>query len=180
MIPGLENAEFVRLGVMHRNTYLCSPELLDPTMRLRDDVAARVGRRAPLFFAGQMTGVEGYTESAATGIIAGINAARAVHGEAPFVPPRPTMIGSLCDYIAHGPADNFQPMNSNLGLLPPLEILIRKKEERQAALIQRGLETMERAASGVGAAQRPMFGCSGVQADGGRLDLARTPEHLNT
>jgi methylenetetrahydrofolate--tRNA-(uracil-5-)-methyltransferase len=119
-------------------------------MRLRGDVAARVGRQALLFFAGQMTGVEGYTESAATGIIAGINAARAVHGESPFVPPRPTMIGSLCDYIAHGPADNFQPMNSNLGLLPPLDILIRKKDERQAALIQRGLETMERAASGVG------------------------------
>src|SRR6185436_1789355 len=81
LIPGLENAEFVRLGVMHRNTYLHSPELLEPTMRLRETVAGRVGRGAPLFFAGQMTGFEGYTESAATGIIAGINAARAQRGE---------------------------------------------------------------------------------------------------
>jgi methylenetetrahydrofolate--tRNA-(uracil-5-)-methyltransferase len=170
MIPGLQNAEFVRLGVMHRNTYLCSPELLEPTMRLREEAAARVGRRAPLFFAGQMTGVEGYTESAATGIIAGINAARALQGEAPFVPPRETMIGSLCDYISRGPADNFQPMNSNLGLLPPLPALIRKKEERQAALIQRAAETMERAASGVQASRR-----SDVQES-----LTRTPEHLNT
>ena len=145
MIPGLENAEFVRLGVMHRNTYLCSPELLEPTMRLRETVAAP--GRAPLFFAGQMTGVEGYTESAATGIVAGINAARARRGEAPFVPPPTTMIGALCDYISHGPADNFQPMNSNLGLLPPLEVPIRKKEERQAALIQRALAGMERAAA---------------------------------
>jgi methylenetetrahydrofolate--tRNA-(uracil-5-)-methyltransferase len=149
MIPGLQNAEFVRLGVMHRNTYICSPELLEPTMRLRDEIAARVGRGAPLYFAGQMTGVEGYTESAATGIIAGINAALARRGEAPFVPPRATMIGSLCDYIARGPADNFQPMNSNLGLLPPLEVPIRKKEERHAALIHRATETMERAAAGI-------------------------------
>jgi methylenetetrahydrofolate--tRNA-(uracil-5-)-methyltransferase len=147
MIPGLQNAEFVRLGVMHRNTYLCSPELLEPTMCLREAVAERGDRPAPLFFAGQMTGVEGYTESAATGIIAGINAARLRRGLPPFLPPRVTMIGALCDYISHGPADNFQPMNSNLGLLPPLEIPIRKKEERQAALIQRALQTMERAAA---------------------------------
>jgi methylenetetrahydrofolate--tRNA-(uracil-5-)-methyltransferase len=149
MIPGLQNAEFVRLGVMHRNTYLCSPELLEPTMRLRETVAERVGRRAPLFFAGQMTGVEGYTESAATGIVAGINAARAARGAAPFVPAPASMIGALCDYISHGPADNFQPMNSNLGLLPPLEVPIRNKGERQAALIQRALSVMERAAAGL-------------------------------
>jgi methylenetetrahydrofolate--tRNA-(uracil-5-)-methyltransferase len=153
MIPGLQDAEFVRLGVMHRNTYLCSPELLEPTMRLREETAKGTGHTqqagypAPLFFAGQMTGVEGYTESAATGIIAGINAARILRGLAPFVPPQVTMIGALCDYISHGPADNFQPMNSNLGLLPPLEVPIRKKEERQAALIQRALQTMERAAA---------------------------------
>jgi methylenetetrahydrofolate--tRNA-(uracil-5-)-methyltransferase len=158
MIPGLQNAEFVRLGVMHRNTYLCSPELLEPTMRLREAVAGRVGRRAALFFAGQMTGVEGYTESAATGIIAGINAARARRGEAPFVPPPVTMIGALCDYIAHGPADNFQPMNSNLGLLPPLEIPIRKKEARQGALIQRALDVMERAAAGLASREPAVAG----------------------
>jgi methylenetetrahydrofolate--tRNA-(uracil-5-)-methyltransferase len=156
MIPGLENAEFVRLGVMHRNTYLCSPELLEPTMRLREAVAERVGRRAPLFFAGQMTGVEGYTESAATGIIAGLNAARAARGEALFAPPPVTMIGALCDYISHGPADNFQPMNSNLGLLPPLETPIRKKDERQAALIRRALEVMQREAERV-AARAPVL-----------------------
>jgi methylenetetrahydrofolate--tRNA-(uracil-5-)-methyltransferase len=171
MIPGLQNAEFVRLGVMHRNTYLCSPELLEPTMRLREEVAARAGRRAPLFFAGQMTGVEGYTESAATGIIAGINAARAVRGESPFVPPRETMIGSLCDYIAHGPADNFQPMNSNLGLLPPLEVPIRKKDERHAALIQRALEVMEREAGRFAPGVQ-----SGLSSSGVREAL---PERLN-
>jgi methylenetetrahydrofolate--tRNA-(uracil-5-)-methyltransferase len=118
-------------------------------MRLRGPVAERVDRRAPLFFAGQMTGVEGYTESAATGIVAGINAALARRGAAPFVPPPATMIGALCDYISHGPADNFQPMNSNLGLLPPLEVPIRKKDERQAALIHRALDVMERAAAGI-------------------------------
>jgi methylenetetrahydrofolate--tRNA-(uracil-5-)-methyltransferase len=155
MIPGLQNAEFVRLGVMHRNTYLCSPELLDPTMRLREAVAARADRKAPLFFAGQMTGVEGYTESAATGIIAGINAALAARGERPFIPPPTTMIGALCHYISQGPADNFQPMNSNLGVLPPLEVPIRKKEERQAALIQRAIQVMEAAAAGL-PASRPV------------------------
>jgi methylenetetrahydrofolate--tRNA-(uracil-5-)-methyltransferase len=143
MIPGLENAEFVRLGVMHRNTYICSPELLEPTMRLRGEVAERAGRGAPLFFAGQVTGVEGYTESAATGIIAGINAARVLRGEPPFVLPPETMIGALCEYISHGPADNFQPMNANLGLLPPLPERVRKKDERHERLIARALATME-------------------------------------
>ncbi len=170
MIPGLQNAEFVRLGVMHRNTYLCSPELLEPTMRLRDAVAARVGRRAPLFFAGQMTGVEGYTESAATGIVAGINAALALRGVAAFVPPPTSMIGALCAYISHGPADNFQPMNSNLGLLPPLAAHIRNKGDRHAALIQRALETMERAASG--------FRYPGVSVAGVPDSLEAMPERM--
>jgi methylenetetrahydrofolate--tRNA-(uracil-5-)-methyltransferase len=144
MIPGLENAEFVRLGVMHRNTYICSPELLEPTLALRAATAASAGRRAPLFFAGQIIGVEGYTESAATGILAGANAARLARGEAPLVLPAETMIGALGEYISHGPADNFQPMNANFGLLPPLPERVRKKEERHQRLIDRALATGER------------------------------------
>jgi methylenetetrahydrofolate--tRNA-(uracil-5-)-methyltransferase len=144
MIPGLAHAEFVRLGVMHRNTYICSPELLEPTMALRREVRERAGRRAPVFFAGQITGVEGYTESAATGILAGINAARTVRGEPLFVLPPETMIGALCDYISHGPADNFQPMNANFGLLPPMVPHVPKKEERHEALLDRARATLGR------------------------------------
>lgn len=149
MIPGLENAEFVRLGVMHRNTYLNSPELLLPTMALREEVARRAERRMPLFFAGQMTGVEGYVESAATGIIAGLNAARAARGDASVVVPPESVIGSLCEYISHGPPDNFQPMNSTFGLLPPLQPPIRKKEVRHERLLARALEAMERFAASI-------------------------------
>lgn len=150
MIPGLEKAEFVRLGVMHRNTYLHSPELLEHTLSLRQEVAQRSGRTAPLFFAGCITGVEGYTESAATGILAGMNAARAARGETPVKLPPETMIGSLTEYIAAGPADNFQPMNSNLGLLPPIEPHIRQKQQRHAALIARGLARMTEVARELG------------------------------
>ena len=150
MIPGLEQAEFVRLGVMHRNTYLHAPELLDRTMALREAVRERSGRQAPLFFAGQMTGVEGYTESAATGILAGMNAARAVKGLPPVELPVEGMLGSLAEYIAHGPTDNFQPMNSNLGLLPPIEPHIKKKDLRHQALIDRGVALMREVAAGVG------------------------------
>ncbi len=139
MIPGLEAAEFVRLGVMHRNTYLHSPVLLEQTLALRTQIAAAAQRRAPVYFAGQMTGVEGYTESAATGLIAGWNAARAVKGLEAVAPPRETMIGSLLDYISAGPADNFQPMNSNMGILPPIEPHIRQKQQRHQAMIDRGL-----------------------------------------
>jgi methylenetetrahydrofolate--tRNA-(uracil-5-)-methyltransferase len=150
MIPGLQNAEFVRLGVMHRNTYLHSPELLDRTMELREEPRGRAERRAPLLFAGQMTGVEGYTESAATGILAGMNAARLAQGRPPVDLPGESMMGALTEYIAHGPADNFQPMNANLGLLPPLEPPIRKKDLRQQALIRRGLSAMEETARRLG------------------------------
>lgn len=139
MIPGLEAAEFVRLGVMHRNTYLHSPVLLERTLALREEVRTRAGRRAPLYFAGQMTGVEGYTESAATGILAGLNAARHLRGETAVELPLEGMIGALTGYIAHGPADNFQPMNSNLGLLPPIEPRIKNKQLRQQTLIDRGV-----------------------------------------
>jgi methylenetetrahydrofolate--tRNA-(uracil-5-)-methyltransferase len=150
MIPGLENAEFVRLGVMHRNTYLHSPELLERTMALRETVAANAGRTAPLFFAGCITGVEGYTESAATGILAGLNAARVARGETPVTLPTETMIGSLAEYIAAGPTENFQPMNSNMGLLPPIEPHIRQKQQRHAALIARGLAAMTEQAHALG------------------------------
>lgn len=142
MIPGLQSAEFVRLGVMHRNTYLHSPELLERTLAVRPAVCERTGRRAPLFFAGQMTGVEGYTESAAIGILAGMNAARTARGLEPVELPRESMIGALTEYMAHGPTDNFQPMNSNLGLLPPIEPHIKKKDLRQRALIDRGVRAM--------------------------------------
>lgn len=150
MIPGLENAEFVRLGVMHRNTYIHSPVLLERTMELRPGVAERAGRTAPLFFAGCITGVEGYTESAATGILAGLNAARRARGEAAVELPRETMIGALTEYISHGPEENFQPMNANLGLLPPIEPHIKNKRQRQETLIARGLGLMRSLAEGLG------------------------------
>jgi len=153
MIPGLEQAEFVRLGVMHRNTYLHSPELLDRTTALRETVRERSGRAAPLFFAGQMTGVEGYTESAATGILAGLNAARAARGLDPVELPPESMLGSLTEYIAHGPSDNFQPMNSNLGLLPPLAKPIKNKTQRQNALVERGVAAMRDLARELGRVQ---------------------------
>jgi len=164
MIPGLANAEFVRLGVMHRNTYLHSPELLDPTMALREEVRVRAGRKAPIFFAGCITGVEGYTESAATGILAGLNAVRSTRGLEPVRLPSETMLGALTEYIAFGPADNFQPMNANLGILPPLEAPIRDKRARQQAMIDRGLGRMERLARELG---RPWQEAGGRRQEAG-------------
>jgi methylenetetrahydrofolate--tRNA-(uracil-5-)-methyltransferase len=150
MIPGLESAEFVRLGVMHRNTYLHSPSLLEPTLALRPEARERAGRSAPLFFAGCITGVEGYTESAATGLLAGLNAARAARGEAALGLPETAMLGALTGYISGGPAENFQPMNANLGLLPPIEPHIRDKRQRHEALIARGIAAMREFAASVG------------------------------
>jgi methylenetetrahydrofolate--tRNA-(uracil-5-)-methyltransferase len=112
MIPGLEHAEFVRYGAVHRNTYIDSPNLLTAALHTKADKG--------LFFAGQVVGVEGYMESAASGIIAGINAARVALGQGPVVPPKETVIGALLDYIANCPIDDFQPMNSNFGILPPI------------------------------------------------------------
>jgi methylenetetrahydrofolate--tRNA-(uracil-5-)-methyltransferase len=154
MIPGLENAEFVRLGVMHRNTFLQAPLLLERTMALREEVRERAGRQSRLFFAGCISGVEGYTESAATGILAGLNAARAARGDALVELPAEAMIGALTEYIAHGPADNFQPMNANLGLLPPLVPHVRNKTQRHQALIERGLAAMREFSSSVGRGER--------------------------
>src|SRR5690606_18883941 len=131
MIPGLEQAEFVRYGVMHRNTFIKSPRILRPTLQTR--------RRPDVFFAGQITGVEGYVESAATGILAGINAARLVRGEEPLELPAETAIGSLCRYITSANPDHFQPMNITFGLLPPPEHRIRDPRQRKLHLSRRAL-----------------------------------------
>ena len=130
MIPALKNAEFVRYGVMHRNTFLNSPQLLTPGFRFRE--------RETLWFAGQMTGVEGYMESAASGILAGINCARALAGKEELRLPVTCMTGALSAYIA-APNQNFQPMGANFGILPPLDKHIRDKRERYAALAERAL-----------------------------------------
>lgn len=134
LIPGLENAEIVRYGVMHRNTFINSPNLLHPTYQYK--------QRDDLFFAGQMTGVEGYVESAASGLLAGINAARLVKGEEPVVLPPVTAMGSMANYITATNAKNFQPMNANFGLFAPLEKKIKKKAERNEAYATRALETI--------------------------------------
>lgn len=132
MIPGLENAEFVRYGVMHRNSFMNSPELLKPTYQSK--------KRDDLFFAGQMTGVEGYVESAASGLLAGINAARLAKGEEPIEFPRETTLGSMAYYITHAEGKHFQPMNANFGLFPELPERIRDKKERYEAIANRALD----------------------------------------
>ncbi len=136
LIPGLERAEFVRFGVMHRNTYLNSPRLLAPTLALRAG--------AGLFFAGQITGVEGYVESATAGLVAGINAARLAKGEEPAVFPEATAHGALCRYVTSADPANFQPMNVNFGLLPPLGTRIRDKKEKNRRIAQRALEELNK------------------------------------
>ena len=135
MIPGLEHAEFLRYGVMHRNTFLNAPRHLLPTYQLRGEER--------LLFAGQMTGVEGYVESASSGLVAGINAARLARGEAPLVFPETTCHGALAHYITTGEAEHFQPMNVNFGLLPPLPQRIRKKREKKQRLAERALADIE-------------------------------------
>ena len=135
MIPGLKNAEFVRFGVMHKNTYLNSPQLLDKHFNLRSNKR--------FYFAGQMTGVEGYVESAASGLMAGLAAARAVL-ELPEVEfPDVTAHGALANYISNPAIENFQPMNINFGLIPPLTVRIRKKREKNAQIAARALEALD-------------------------------------
>lgn len=134
MIPGLENAEFVRYGVMHRNSFLNSPKLLNADFSLRSN--------PNIFFAGQITGVEGYMESAASGIMAGINAVRRSRDEEPLVLSEYNMIGALSQYISDESVTNFQPMGANFGILPPIEPKIRDKRERYAALSNRALEQL--------------------------------------
>ncbi len=135
MIPGLENAEFMRYGVMHRNTFLDSPRLLLPTYQLKKEPA--------LFFAGQMTGVEGYVESAASGLVAGLNAARLAAGKTPLVFPPETCHGALAAYITEAEPRHFQPMNINFGLLPPPEGKIRDKKRRKEMLAERALASLK-------------------------------------
>lgn len=135
MIPGLARAEFVRYGVMHRNTFICAPRLLEPTLQFRT--------RPDLFFAGQLAGVEGYLGSAATGWVAGLNMARLLKGQAAVALPATTMLGALCRYISSAAPKTFQPMKANFGLLPPLEENIRTKRARSTALAERALTALE-------------------------------------
>lgn len=148
MIPGLEQAEFVRHGQMHRNTFIYSPALLLPTLQFR--------QRENLFFAGQITGVEGYVGNFATGLLAGWNAARLIRGEKPLQLPSKTMLGALCHYVTHaGPAD-FQPMKANFGILPPLDDEVRRnKRQRAAAYAQRALGELDQFLSEVRVVHSP-------------------------
>ena len=132
MIPALKNAEFMRYGVMHRNSFINSPKLLNADLSLKN--------ASNIFFAGQLSGVEGYMESAASGIIAGINAVNKLKNKQPFVLPKISMIGALIDYITDETLKNFQPMGANFGILPPLNVHIRDKRERYVALANRSLE----------------------------------------
>lgn len=136
MIPGLENAEFMRYGVMHRNTFLNAPKLMSATMQLRG--------HDKLFFAGQMTGVEGYVESAASGLIAGINATRIAKNQKPLIFPITTAHGALTNYIVTSEAKHFQPMNINFGLFAPLKEKIRDKKEKKLVLANKALEEIEK------------------------------------
>lgn len=136
LIPGLENAEFVRYGSMHRNTFINSPALLRSTLQWKKDPR--------VFYAGQITGVEGYMESAATGIIAGRNAARMARGLDPLTVPASTMLGSLINFITTTPQKNFQPINANFGILPPLETRIKDKSMRNLAYVERAETAMRK------------------------------------
>ncbi|ANK59482.1 FADH(2)-oxidizing methylenetetrahydrofolate--tRNA-(uracil(54)-C(5))-methyltransferase TrmFO [Loigolactobacillus backii] len=134
LIPGLEQAEFVRYGVMHRNTFMKSPDLLEPTYQSK--------RRQDLFFAGQMTGVEGYVESVASGLVAGINAARFANDQELLTFPTETAMGAMAHYITHASAKHFQPMNANFGIFKALPNKIRDKKLRNQTLADRSLATL--------------------------------------
>lgn len=135
MIPGLENADFVRYGQMHRNTFINAPELLLPTMQYKG--------RDDLFFAGQITGIEGYIGNTASGWLAGFNAARRLAGKSLLSLPKETMIGALCHYVTHADLDSFQPMKANFGLMPPLSPPVRNKRQRYRAYMERALHALE-------------------------------------
>lgn len=142
MIPGLEIAEFMRYGQMHRNTFIASPKLLRPTLQHI--------RRDDLFFAGQITGVEGYMGNIATGLLAGINAAHLHHREEPLTLPQTTMLGALCHYVTHADLKDFQPMKANFGILPPLEFASKiGKRDRGKAYAERALEDLTLVLSGI-------------------------------
>ena len=148
MIPGLEAAEFVRFGMIHRNTYVNAPRTLEPTFETR--------RRPGLFFAGQMSGVERYVESAASGLIAGIGAAFRARGQAPLAFPEDTAHGALGRYIARSDPEHYQPTNIAFGLIPELEPRIRDKAKKRAALAQRALASLARFAAELEGAQDPL------------------------
>ena len=132
MIPGLQNAEFMRYGVMHRNSFINSPQLLNSDFSLR--------KSPSVFFAGQISGVEGYMESAMSGLVCGINVLRRIKGQPPIRLPEYTMSGALANYISNSEVKHFQPMGANFGILPPLGEKIRDKSERYAALAARSEE----------------------------------------
>ena len=135
MIPGLENAAFARFGQMHRNTFIASPLLIWPTLQSR--------ARADLFFAGQITGVEGYMGNIATGLLAGMNMARLLHGQPLITLPQMTMLGALCTYITSADLKDFQPMKSNYGILPALPQRPQGRKERNQLFLKRGLAELK-------------------------------------
>lgn len=142
MIPGLEQADIMRYGVMHRNTFMNSPKLLEPTYQSK--------KNPNIFFAGQMTGVEGYIESAASGLIAGINAARLAKGEKTMIFFPETAMGSMANYITHASSSNFQPMNANFGIFPELPRRVKDKKERYQAIANRALDMTDRMKKKIG------------------------------
>ena len=129
MLPGLQDAEFIRMGQMHRNTFLNAPALLRPTMQFR--------ARSQLYFAGQLTGIEGYVGNLSTGFVAALNLSRQLRGLDAWIPPQESMLGALCHYVTHAEARHFQPMKANLGILPPLQRRIRNKAQRRIAYAER-------------------------------------------
>ena len=150
LIPGLGAAEFLRFGSIHRNAYINAPRALTAHLSAKDD--------PHLLFAGQLTGVEGYTESAATGILAGINLARLLAGDEALVPPPTTMLGALYRYVHTADPEHFQPMNANFGLLEPLERAVKDKQKKKELLVERALRDMDRFAERVGVAKNAEYG----------------------
>ena len=134
MIPGLANAEFLRYGSIHRNSYVNSPRVLTPALTLRDDER--------IFLAGQITGVEGYTESTASGLLAGINLSRVLSGQEAVVPPTTTMLGALYRYLREADPRHFQPMNANFGLMDDLEERVRDKRVKKERMAERAIRDM--------------------------------------
>lgn len=154
LIPGLENADFARYGMMHRNTYINAPAMLQPTMQYRN--------RIDLFFAGQIVGVEGYVGNAGTGLLAGVNAARYLTGRHPVILPPTTMLGALCHYVTHSAMKDFQPMKANFGILPPLPPR-PGKEERGRHYAERALTAMRRFAREHGLRYDPAMAVAEIQ-----------------
>ena len=141
MIPGLENAEFLRYGSIHRNSYINSPACLSAHLALRDDPTT--------LFAGQLTGVEGYTESTATGLMAGINLSLMLAGESPLVPPATTMLGALYRYLREADPAHFQPMNANFGLVDDLPERVKDKRAKRERIAERALADMREFVAGI-------------------------------